>query len=142
MSDSAKLCQAKRLHRPEMRRGSLRFWTPGVYALAGDYRKIRKSGQFPPKSLTCSKNNAIVLLLLLAYRREQTMTELIRVSEAAALLQVHPQTVRNLIIRGYFPGAQKIDPARTNSPIRIPKEEVKQYIQSIQPQPDQTPDSE
>ena len=62
------------------------------------------------------------------------MTELIRVTEAAALLQVHPQTVRNLINRGHFPGASRIDPTRKNSPIRIPKEEVEQYIRSIQPQ--------
>lgn len=53
----------------------------------------------------------------------------IRVSKAAQLLQVTPATVRNLIDRGHFPGASKIDPTRRNSPIRIPQSEIDQYLQ-------------
>jgi len=50
--------------------------------------------------------------------------DLIRVSEAAKILQTTPATVRNMINRGRFPGAQKLDPQRKNSPYRIPRSEV------------------
>ncbi len=65
------------------------------------------------------------------------MPELLKVSEVAIMLQVTPVTVHNLIKRGHFPGAHKLDPTRKNSHTRIPKAEVEAYIQSIQPQQQQ-----
>lgn len=50
--------------------------------------------------------------------------DLIRITEAAQMLQVSKQTVRNMIDRGHFPGAKKMDPTRRNSPYRIPRAEV------------------
>lgn len=50
--------------------------------------------------------------------------ELIRIKEAAQILEVSVQTVRNMIDRGVFTGARKIDPSRRNSPYRIPRAEV------------------
>lgn len=62
------------------------------------------------------------------------MDEFYKVNEVAALLKVTPKTVHNLIERGHFPGAYKIDPTRRNSHVRIPKVEVQRYIQALQPQ--------
>lgn len=56
------------------------------------------------------------------------MKKMIRVSEAARQLQVTPATIRNMIERGHFPGATKIDPTLRNSPLRIPEDEIKAYI--------------
>ena len=50
-------------------------------------------------------------------------------SEVAALLKVTPQTVINLINRGRFPGAYKIDPLSSNSAYRIPVGDVEKYIE-------------
>ena len=48
--------------------------------------------------------------------------------EIADQLQVTERTVTNLIRRGYFPGARKIDPRRLNSPYRIPESEFKNFL--------------
>lgn len=50
--------------------------------------------------------------------------ELIRIKEAAEILECSPQTIRNMIARGTINGAQKIDPTLKNSPLRIPKNEI------------------
>jgi len=50
-------------------------------------------------------------------------------NEVAALLKVTPQTVINLINRGRFPGAYKIDPLSINSAYRIPIGDVEKYIE-------------
>ena len=50
-------------------------------------------------------------------------------SEVAAMLRVTPQTVINLINRGRFPGAYKIDPLSSNSAYRIPIRDVEKYIE-------------
>lgn len=50
-------------------------------------------------------------------------------SEVAAMLKVTPQTVINLINRGRFPGAYKIDPLASNSGYRIPVEDVERYLE-------------
>lgn len=68
------------------------------------------------------------------------MTDYIRVTEAARLLQVTPATIRNMIDRGRFPGARKIDPSLKNSPYRIPRSEIDQALpQENPPVPDQQP---
>ena len=54
------------------------------------------------------------------------MTQFYRVEQVAAILGVTPRTVHNLIARGRFPGAHKIDPA-CKSVWRIPVGEVQQY---------------
>ena len=51
------------------------------------------------------------------------------VDEVAAILQVTDRTVRNLINRGRFPGAHKIDPDLSRSPYRIPKTDLEKFIQ-------------
>jgi len=56
----------------------------------------------------------------------------LRVTEVAALLGVSPKTVRNMIDRGHFPGARKIDPTRRNSPYLIPAGEVNGGYQQIE----------
>ena len=52
---------------------------------------------------------------------------LVRVSEAATILQVSPQTVRNLVNDGVLTGV-KINPNKANSPIRIPLDQIRSYI--------------
>lgn len=52
------------------------------------------------------------------------MNELMRVKEAAKRLGVSSKTIRNMIDRGKFPGARKINPDLKNSPYRIPISEV------------------
>jgi len=56
--------------------------------------------------------------------------KMIRVKAAAQMLQVSPATIRNMIDRGHFPGARKIDPSRPNSPYRIPRSEVQSKTQN------------
>jgi excisionase family DNA binding protein len=53
----------------------------------------------------------------------------IRVTEAAAMLQVSTQTIRNMIESGTLTG-RKIDPKKRNSPIRIPLSEINRYLQT------------
>lgn len=48
--------------------------------------------------------------------------------EIADQLHVTERTVVNLVHRGYFPGARKVDPLRLNSPYRIPASEFQQYL--------------
>ena len=38
------------------------------------------------------------------------------------------RTVRNLINRGWFRGAHKIDPESNNSPFRIPEQDVEVHL--------------
>jgi excisionase family DNA binding protein len=51
------------------------------------------------------------------------------VHQVAEILQVTPRTVRNLISRGRFPGAYKIDPESNRSPYRIPKEDLEVHLE-------------
>lgn len=48
--------------------------------------------------------------------------------DIAGQLKVTERTIINLIHRGYFPGARKIDAARRNSPYRIPAIDYKNYL--------------
>ena len=57
----------------------------------------------------------------------------LKITEVAELIRATPQTVRNLVRRGYFPRAYKIDPTRPNSHLRIPAEDVQAYLKRIQP---------
>lgn len=59
---------------------------------------------------------------------EPQKPDLIRIKDAAKMLQVSPATIRNMIDRGKFPGAVKIDPSRRNSPYRIPRQEILKAI--------------
>ena len=55
------------------------------------------------------------------------LRKMLRTRQVAKLLGVDESTVRNLIERGHFPGAHKIDPSRKNSPLLIPEEEVEAF---------------
>lgn len=48
--------------------------------------------------------------------------------DVAKRLAVTERTVVNLIHRGFFPGAFKIDPTRRNSPYRIPWSDYEKYF--------------
>lgn len=52
------------------------------------------------------------------------------VSELAELLNVTTRTVRNLIQRGRFPGAHRIDPGSEKSSYRIPRKDVEAFLVS------------
>lgn len=51
------------------------------------------------------------------------------VSDLAELLQVSTRTVRNLIKRGRFPHAHRIDPLSIKSSYRIPRNDVNAYLE-------------
>ncbi|MHC4749246.1 MAG: helix-turn-helix domain-containing protein [Planctomycetota bacterium] len=56
-----------------------------------------------------------------------TENELLRVMEVAKILQVSTQTVRNLINEGLLPGV-KISPNKKNSPMRVYKADLEEYM--------------
>lgn len=58
------------------------------------------------------------------------MNEYLTVEQVAAALQVSPKTVRNLIARGRFPGAAKIDPLLSHSTWRIPRRDLVAYTEA------------
>jgi excisionase family DNA binding protein len=49
--------------------------------------------------------------------------------EIAAMMAVSITTVAEMIKRGRFPGAYKIDPALRNSPYRVPKTSYEKFLQ-------------
>ncbi len=49
-------------------------------------------------------------------------------AEVPAVLKVSQRTVKNLIDRGHFPHAYKLDPTRSNSPYRIPRKDLDAYL--------------
>jgi predicted DNA-binding transcriptional regulator AlpA len=51
-------------------------------------------------------------------------------TETMNILRVSRATVTELVKRGHFPGARKMDPTRINSPLRIPRAEVEKFIAS------------
>ena len=53
--------------------------------------------------------------------------ELLTVEQVAITLEVTPRTVRNLIKRGRFPNARKIDPLKKKSSYQIPFSDVEAY---------------
>lgn len=53
---------------------------------------------------------------------------LLTVDEVATRLHVTPRTVRNLIQRGHFPGAHKMDPSAQRSTFQIPQSDLDDYI--------------
>ncbi|MEJ2708870.1 MAG: helix-turn-helix domain-containing protein [Anaerolineales bacterium] len=55
-------------------------------------------------------------------------TPFLSVDQVADILEVSNRTVLNLIHRGRFPGAHKIDPESIRSPYRIPKPDLESYI--------------
>jgi len=57
------------------------------------------------------------------------MNEYLTVDQVANMLNVTNATVTNLINRGRFPGAYKIDPLVKNSHFRIPREDVEKFIE-------------
>ncbi|PKO16826.1 MAG: hypothetical protein CVU39_06305 [Chloroflexi bacterium HGW-Chloroflexi-10] len=58
---------------------------------------------------------------------------LLSVEQVAQVLQVTPRTVRNLITRGRFPDAYKIDPEAKRSDWRIPQQNLADFLQKQQP---------
>ena len=59
-------------------------------------------------------------------------TKYLTTRDIAQRLNVTERTVNNLIDRGYFPGALKIDPRRLNSPYRIPESDYQKYLELVQ----------
>jgi len=57
-----------------------------------------------------------------------TETYVLTTHDIAERLAVTERTVVNLIHRGYFPAARKIDPRRRNSPYRIPESDYQRYL--------------
>ena len=55
-------------------------------------------------------------------------TEFLTVEDVAIELGVTGRTVRNLIKRGRFPNAHKIDPLSLKSTYQIPKSDLEKYI--------------
>jgi len=53
----------------------------------------------------------------------------LRVAKVAEKLGIDVSTVRDLISRGHFPSARKIDPTRRNSPILIDPIDLEKYQQ-------------
>ena len=60
------------------------------------------------------------------YTSDMTGEEL-TTKEVANILNCSVMTVTELVKRGHFPGARKMDPTRRNSPLRIPREDVDAY---------------
>ena len=56
--------------------------------------------------------------------------ELLTTKEAAVLIGCHYATVPDLVKRGHFPNARKLDPTRKNSPLRIPRQDVENFVKS------------
>lgn len=52
----------------------------------------------------------------------------LRVKEAAKMLGVAVRTVQLWVLAGYFPGAFKLNPMVKNSPLRIPRVDVEEFI--------------
>ena len=51
------------------------------------------------------------------------------VDEVAEILNVTPRTVRNLIARGRFPNAYRIDPSNNRSHHRIPVSDLEKFLE-------------
>lgn len=62
------------------------------------------------------------------------MTNNLSVKETSRRLEVTPQTIVRWIHRGHFPGAHKLDPTTSNSPYRIPEDDVNAFHQSRLPE--------
>ena len=50
--------------------------------------------------------------------------------EAATRLKLSTRKVQQLYTEGRFPHAYKLDPAKSNSPVRIPEQDLINYEQS------------
>jgi transposase len=55
------------------------------------------------------------------------MQQTISTKEAAAILQCSTKTIINLIDRGHFPNATKLDPTAKNSPYKIPLDDIEKF---------------
>ena len=53
--------------------------------------------------------------------------DILSTAQVAEILQCSEKTVNNLFNRGHFPNAYKLDPTRSNSPLRIPRSDVLAY---------------
>lgn len=58
-------------------------------------------------------------------------TDKLRVSEVAGVLGISQNAVRDLIKRGHFPGAHKIDPTR-KSVYLIPRQDLEKFLRRQQ----------
>ena len=59
------------------------------------------------------------------------------INEVAEILEINPRTVSLYIQRGHFPNAYRLDPTRKKSPYRIPKQDVKNFVQKQRESPRQ-----
>jgi len=59
-------------------------------------------------------------------------TQTLNVNQVAEILKVTPRTVRNLCIRGRFPGAYKFDPEAKRSDWCIPEENLQSFLKKRQ----------
>jgi predicted DNA-binding transcriptional regulator AlpA len=83
----------------------------------------------PRASLTIIRFELYNSSLSLSLEGELSNNELpLKVEQVAEMLSVTPRTVRNLIKRGRFPGAYKLDPESTKSTYQIPYNDVENYL--------------
>ena len=59
--------------------------------------------------------------------------DLLTTEQVGELLGVSRETVNTWIDKGHFPHAYKLDPTRTNSPYRIPRQDVDSFIRKYRP---------
>ena len=57
-----------------------------------------------------------------------TENDFLTAKEVAALVGCHYATIPDLVKRGHFPGARKLDPTKRNSPYKIPRQAVEAYL--------------
>jgi len=63
--------------------------------------------------------------------------ETLSTKESAEFLGVSDQTVLNMWKDGLLPDAYKINPSKTNSPLRIPKKNIEKILRARKNQRDQ-----
>lgn len=59
-----------------------------------------------------------------------TDTKYLTSKQAADLIGCHWATIGDLVKRGHFPNARKLDPTKRNSPYRLPLDEVEKFIKT------------
>ena len=67
-------------------------------------------------------------LLFFIVWRKVFLSSLLSVNQVASILQVSTRTIRNLVSRGHFPGARRVDPSLPKSPYQIPEKDVQEYV--------------
>lgn len=58
------------------------------------------------------------------------MSEFLTVQEASSILQVSPRTIQTWIVEGHITNVHKLNPAKRNSPYRIPRQTIDDFIRN------------